>query len=300
MVPVVFGLTLLVFLLIHLVPGDPARTMLGPRPPQAVVDALRQEWGLDRPLVEQFLLFVTRLLQGDLGVSLASGVPAGDLISDRVPPTLALVLVGTVFTLLISVPLATLAAVNLNRWPDHVIRAVPLLGLGMPSFWVAIILILALALTTGWFPAGGYGSNLPEQFHALVLPGLTIAIALTPITIRSLRAALLEVLDADYIATARSKGLTEGRVLFFHAVRNAIIPTITVLGVNIGWLIGNTLIVEKIFAIPGIGALMVDAILERDFPIVQALALIFGVLVVLVNVLADVTRSLLDPRLKLT
>ena len=169
----------------------------------------------------------------------------------------------------------------------------------MPSFWLGIILILLLALRLGWFPVGGYGRTPTEILRALFLPGLTVAIAIAPFTIRSLRAALIDVLEADFIDTARAKGLTERRVLFAHGLRNAIIPTVTVLGVSIGWLVGNTLVVEKVFAIPGLGALMIDAVLERDFPVVQALALIFGILVVIVNLLADLVRAALDPRIKL-
>lgn len=299
LIPVLFGITILVFLLLHLVPGDPARALLGPRVPQEVVDALREEWGLDDPLPEQFALYIGRLLKGDLGESLAYSVPAAELIVGRIFPTVLLLLFATGLTLIITVPLATLAAANDGRWPDHIIRSIPLLGLGMPSFWVGILLIL-LAIRTGWFPAGGYGTTLPEQLRAVFLPGLTIALAVAPFTIRSLRTALLEVLDAEYVTTARAKGLSEWRVLWRHALRNAILPMVTVLGLSIGWLVGNTLVIEKVFALPGLGSLMIDAILERDFPVVQALALIFAVVVVLVNLATDVIRASLDPRTRLT
>jgi peptide/nickel transport system permease protein len=299
MAPVVIGMTLLVFLMIHLVPGDPARSMLGPRAPEAAVQQLRQRWGLDEPLPAQFAGFVGRLARGDLGESLSYGVPVTDLIAGRVLPTLLLLFYAVVLVSLITIPLAALAAANQGRWIDHLVRVVPLVGLGMPSFWLAIILILLLALRLGWFPVGGYGRTPAEVLRALFLPGMTVAIAIAPFTIRSLRAALLDVLEADFIDTARAKGLSERRVLLAHGLRNAIIPTVTVLGVSIGWLVGNTLIVEKVFAIPGLGALMIDAVLERDFPVVQALALIFGILVVLVNLAADLVRAALDPRIKL-
>jgi peptide/nickel transport system permease protein len=299
MIPVVIGMTLLVFLMIHLVPGDPARSMLGPRAPEAAVLELRQRWGLDEPLPAQFGQFVGRLARGDLGESLSYGVPVTELIAGRVLPTLLLLLYAVVLVSLITVPLAALVAVNKGSWIDHLVRVVPLVGLGMPSFWLGIILILLLALRLGWFPVGGYGRTPAEILRALFLPGLTVAIAIAPFTIRSLRAALLDVLEADFIDTARAKGLSERRVLLVHGLRNAIIPTVTVLGVSIGWLVGNTLVVEKVFAIPGLGALMIDAVLERDFPVVQALALIFGILVVLVNLIADLARAALDPRIKL-
>jgi peptide/nickel transport system permease protein len=299
MIPVVVGMTLLVFLMIHLVPGDPARSMLGPRAPEAAVLELRQRWGLDEPLPAQFGQFVGRLARGDLGESLSYGVPVTELIAGRVLPTLLLLLYAVVLVSLITIPLAALVAAHKGSWIDHLVRVVPLVGLGMPSFWLGIILILLLALRLGWFPVGGYGRTPAEVMRALFLPGLTVAIAIAPFTIRSLRAALLDVLEADFIDTARAKGLSERRVLLVHGLRNAIIPTVTVLGVSIGWLVGNTLVVEKVFAIPGLGALMIDAVLERDFPVVQALALIFGILVVLVNLIADLARAALDPRIKL-
>jgi peptide/nickel transport system permease protein len=299
MIPVVVGMTLIVFLMIHLVPGDPARSMLGPRAPESEVIELRQRWGLDEPLPVQFGQFVGRLARGDLGDSLSYGVPVEELIAGRVLPTLLLIFYAVVLVSLISIPLAALVAANKGSWIDHLVRVIPLVGLGMPSFWLAIILILLLALRLGWFPVGGYGRTPTEILRALFLPGLTIAIAIAPFTIRSLRAALLDVLESDFIDTARAKGLSERRVLLAHGMRNAVIPTVTVLGVSIGWLVGNTLIVEKVFAIPGLGALMIDAVLERDFPVVQALALIFGILVVVVNLVADLVRAALDPRIKL-
>jgi peptide/nickel transport system permease protein len=298
-VPVLFALSVLVFLMIHLVPGDPARTVLGPRAPEEAVVNLRHLWGLDEPLPTQFALFLGRLAHGDLGTSLSYSVPVSELLGGRLQPTLLLLAIAVLFTVAIVIPLATIAAANANGWPDHVVRAIPMFGLGMPTFWMAIVLILVFALRAGWFPVGGYGTDLPTQLQSLVLPGLTVALAVSPIMIRSLRAALLEVLDADYIVTARSKGLSERRVLVGHGVRNAIIPTVTVLGANLGWLVSNTVIVERVFAIPGLGSAMIDAILGRDFPVVQSLALIFCVLVVLVNVVADLVRSTLDPRHRL-
>jgi peptide/nickel transport system permease protein len=273
--------------------------MLGPRAPESAVLELRQRWGLDEPLPAQFGQFVGRLARGDLGESLSYSVPVTELIAGRVLPTLILLLYAVILVSLITIPLAALVAANKGSWIDHLVRIIPLVGLGMPSFWLGIILILLLALRLGWFPVGGYGRTPAEILRALFLPGITVAIAIAPFTIRSLRAALIDVLEADFIDTARAKGLSERRVLLVHGLRNAIIPTVTVLGVSIGWLVGNTLVVEKVFAIPGLGALMIDAVLERDFPVVQALALIFGILVVLVNLVADLARAALDPRIKL-
>lgn len=299
LIPILLGISILVFLLVHLIPGDPARVLLGPHAPESVVRALDQKWGLDQPLPAQFARFLGGLLHGDVGDSLTYRIPAGPLIGSRIEPTIWLLAAAALLTLVITLPLATIAATHPNRLVDHVIRVVPLVGLGMPAFWLGIMLLLLLSLTTGWFPVGGFGTDVPSHLRGIFLPALTVALGILPITIRSLRAAILEVLGADYVVTARAKGLSEGRVLTAHVLRNAIIPAITVLGLNIGWLVGNTLVVEKVFALPGIGALMVDSILSRDFPVVQGIALVFAVLVVLVSLTTDLVRSALDPRMRL-
>jgi peptide/nickel transport system permease protein len=298
MVPVALGVTILVFFMVHLIPGDPARTMLGARATDQAVAHLRHEWGLDRPLMEQYWLFMKRLAQGDLGDSLFYDTPVLSLIFERVWPTVWLLAYATVLALLISVPLATLAATRKDGSVDQLVRAIPLFGLGMPPFWIGIVLILLLGLRVPLFPVGGYGDDFLGHLYSMFLPGLTVALFLTPILIRSLRASLLTVLESDYITTARSKGIPERQVLLRHAVRNAIISTVTVLGVNIAFLVGGTLVVEKVFALPGIGALMVDSIFNRDFPVVQGVTLVFAVLVVLVYLITDVVHSLLDPRVR--
>ncbi|MCQ3804982.1 MAG: ABC transporter permease [bacterium] len=300
MIPVILGMTIIVFFMIHLVPGDPARTLLGPRAPAEAIDAFNLRWGFDRPLHEQFLSFLGGLVQGDLGTSLSYNVPTTELVTGRFTPTLLLLAISGLFAMVISLPLAVVAALREERTPDHVVRVIPMLGLGLPAFWVGILLLTFVALRVDWLPVGGYGATWPDRLIAMILPGLTVAIGIAPFTIRSLRSSLIEVMEADYIATARAKGLAGVRVLWAHGLRNAVIPTVTVLGVNLGWLVGNTLIVEKVFALPGLGALMIDAVLERDFAVVQGLALIFGLLVVLVNLLADVVRASLDPRVQLS
>jgi peptide/nickel transport system permease protein len=299
LIPILLGISILVFMLIHLIPGDPARVLLGPHAPESVVRALDRKWGLDQPLPIQFARFLSGLLRGDVGDSLTYRIPAGPLIASRIEPTVWLLVAAAVFTLLITVPLATLAATHSNRLLDHVIRVVPLVGLGMPAFWLGIMLLLLLSLGARLFPVGGFGTDFGGHLRSIVLPGLTVALGILPITIRSLRAAILEVLGADYVVAARAKGLSEARVLQAHVLRNAIIPAVTVLGLNVGWLVGNTLIVEKVFALPGVGALMIDSILSRDFPVVQGVALVLAVLVVLVSLATDLVRSALDPRIRL-
>jgi peptide/nickel transport system permease protein len=299
LVPIALGVSILVFFLIHLVPGDPARTMLGTRATPQGIARLHEQWGLDESLPVQYQRFMERLVRGDLGSSLFYSVPAGRLVFERLPVTLWLVGLGTLLSVVIAVPLAALAAAKRDRPLDHVIRAVPLVGLGFPSFWIGLMLLLAFALNLGrLFPVGGYGEGPLGHLRSMFLPGLTVALAIAPILIRSLRASLLEVLESEYVTTARSKGLSERRVLVRHALRNAVISTVSVLGVNIGYLIGGTLVVEQVFALPGIGQLMINSIFQRDFPVVQAVTLVFAVLVVLVYLLTDIAHALLDPRVR--
>ncbi len=296
LVPVLVGLTLVCFLLIHLIPGDPAQTILGLKATPAAIAQLHAQWGLDRSLPSQYWLFLERVFHGDLGRSLFYDTSTAGLILGRLPATLWLVLYGSVLALLISVPLAVLAASKQNGVRDHVVRAVPLVGLGMPAFWIGIFLILFFGLKIRAFPIGGYGSGVLGHLHALFLPSLTIAIVMSPLLIRSLRTSMLTVLQAEYVTTARSKGLPRLRLFGRHVLRNALIPTVTVLGINIGYLIGGTLIVENVFGLPGIGQLMLTSISNRDFPVVQGVTLVFGVLVVAVNLLTDLAYSGLDPR----
>jgi peptide/nickel transport system permease protein len=299
LVPIVLGVTILVFFLIHLVPGDPARTILGNQATDARVAALHHEWGLDRPLPVQYEKFMARLAHGDLGSSLFYSVGAGRLVVQRLPVTLWLIGFGTLLSVLIAVPLAALAATKRNRLPDHLVRAVPLVGLGFPPFWVGIVLLLVFGLHLGrLFPVGGYGNGFAGHLHSMFLPSLTVAFGIAPILIRSLRASLLEVLESEYVTTARSKGLPERRVLVHHALRNGIVSTVSVLGVNVGFLVGGTLVIEQVFALPGIGQLMINSIFQRDFPVVQAVTLVFAIMVVLVYLLTDVVHALLDPRVR--
>ncbi|HET7450270.1 MAG TPA: ABC transporter permease [Gaiellaceae bacterium] len=299
LVPIALGVTILVFFLIHLVPGDPAVTILGNQATPARVALLHHQWGLDRPLPVQYAKFMGRIAHGNLGDSLFYGVSAGHLVLQRLPVTLWLIGLGTLLSVLIAVPLAAIAATNRDRIPDHVVRAVPLVGLGFPPFWVGIVLLLVFGLHLGRaFPVGGYGNGFVGHLHSMFLPALTVAFGIAPILIRSLRASLLEVLESEYVTTARSKGLPESRVLVRHALRNAVVSTVSVLGVNIGYLVGGTLVIEQVYALPGIGQLMINSIFQRDFPVVQAVTLVFSIMVVLVYLLSDVAHALLDPRVR--
>ncbi|HTA09800.1 MAG TPA: ABC transporter permease [Streptosporangiaceae bacterium] len=298
LLPTALGVTIIAFFMIHLIPGDPARTILGIHSTPRAIAILHREWGLNRPLASQYWLFMDRLVHGNLGTSLYYGVPVAGLVTSHLPPTLWLICYAAVLAILISVPLAMIAASRKDAVRDHVVRAVPLLGLGMPSFWLALILQTLLAVKFRLFPVSGYGTGIGGHLHSMFLPALTVAIALCPVVIRSLRASMLNVLGADFVTTARAKGVPSSRLFIRHVLRNAVIPAVTVLGINIGFLIGGTLIIEQVFQIPGIGQLMINSIFQRDFDVVQAVALIFGVLVVLVNLLTDIAYASLDPRVR--
>ena len=298
-VPTVLGVTLLVFLLLHLVPGDPARALLGPRATPEMITRLHREWGLDQPLYVQFQVFLSRLARGDLGDSIFLDASVRSLIAQRIPVTGLVILLGVTMTILLTVPLAALAASRRDSAVDYVVRAVPIVGLGMPSFWIGIMLVLAFSLGLGIFPVGDLGEGWSDYLRSLVLPALTIAIGITPITIRSLRASMIEVLGADYVSTARVKGVSGPRLILRHVLPNAAIPTITVLAVNVGFLIGGIVVIEQVFALPGLGQLLYLGISNRDFAVVQGVTLVFAAAVVLTNLLTDVTYSLIDPRVTL-
>jgi peptide/nickel transport system permease protein len=296
LIPVVLGVTLIVFFMIHLIPGDPARTLLGQHATPKAVALLHKQWGLDRPLPDQYWLFMDRLFHGNLGQSLFYNAPVRSLVAQRIPATLLLLAYATILTVVISVPMATLAASKRNSLRDQVVRVVPLVGLGLPAFWVGIVLIYVLSLKAHLFPVGGYGNGFGGHVRSLFLPALTIALTMLPVVVRSLRASMLNVLGAEYVTTARAKGVRGVRLLGRHVLRNAVIPTITVLGIQLGFIIGNTLIVEAVFALPGLGSLMINSIFQRDFPVVQGVTLLFAIMVVVLNIVTDVSYALLDPR----
>lgn len=299
MIPIALGVTLVTFFMIHMIPGDPAVTLLGIRASPQLVARLHHEWGLDRPLFEQYWLFLLRILRADFGQSLFYGSSATRVILSASGVTLWLIVYAGVLSILMAVPLAVLAATHRDGFADQVVRAIPLVGMGMPTPWVGIMLILLLGLTLHAFPVGGYGSGILGHLYALFLPSLTLALGIAPILIRSLRASLIDSLESDYVMTARSKGIPERRVLLRHAVRNAIISSVTILGLEIAWLISGTIILEKVFALPGMGALMVDSIYRRDFPVVQGITFVVALLVIFTNLATDVIHSLLDPRVRL-
>jgi peptide/nickel transport system permease protein len=298
MIPIALGVTLVTFFMIHLIPGDPAVTLLGSKASPARVALLHREWGLDKPLYVQYWLFLERIVRGNFGISLFYDSPATGIILGDSLVTLWLITYSIVLAVVIAIPLAIVAATHRDRVVDQGVRAIPLVGMGMPTAWLSIMLILVFALKAHAFPVGGYGSGFTGHLHSMFLPSLALALGIAPVLIRSLRSSLIDSFDADYVATARSKGISERRVLVRHAVRNAIIVSVTILGLEIAWLIGGTIIVETVFALPGIGALMVSSIYRRDFPVVQGITFILALAVILTNLATDVCHSLLDPRVR--
>lgn len=299
LIPVLLGISFIVFFLIRLIPGDPATTLLGSHATPDSVRELRSQLGLSEPLWNQYLTFLGHLFRGNLGYSFVYNSSVTSLVTTSLPATLWLLISATVFTILLAVPLAVLAAARRNGVVDNIVRAVPVIGLGLPSFWLGIMLILVFGLKLGWFPVAGFGDTFVSHVRSIVLPGITIALTLSPILIRSLRASMIDVLSSDYIVTARAKGLSTSRVVLGHALRNAAVSSITVLGVNIAYLTGSTLVVERVFSLPGIGQQMINSILGRDFPTVQGITMVFAIMVVAVNLLTDVTHAALDPRVNL-
>lgn len=291
---VVFGVITIVFLLIHLVPGDPVEVMLGEAAQPADRDALRQALGLDQPLWVQWGRYVQGLAHLDLGMSLHSKRPIVDILGERVPATLLLAAAGLLVAVVIALPLGILAAVRKGTVWDQGSMAFAMLGVSIPNFWMGPLLILVFSFWLGWFPVSGM-----EGIRSLVLPAFTLGTALAAILSRMVRAALLEVLSEDYIRAARAKGLNNRTVVLHHGLRNAALPVITVLGLQLGALLGGAVITETIFAWPGIGQLTIEAIQRRDYPVVQACVMLISLAYVLVNTLTDVAYAALDPRVRL-
>ncbi|MBS0363537.1 MAG: ABC transporter permease [Proteobacteria bacterium] len=296
MIPILIGISLTIFILVRAVPGDPAAMSLGVYASAERVAELRAHWGLDRSLIVQYGIFLKQLLRGDFGYSYFYGRPAIELVLDRLFPELFLVAYAIVLTIVISVSLAIWAAVRRSGLADAVVRAVIVLGLGLPPYWIGLLLLLLFGIWWPILPVGGFGATLGEQLRSLLLPAFTLALGLCPLVIRSLRSSLLETLTADHVDMARSKGLSERVVFFRHVFRPALIPAVTILGLHIGLLIGATLVVESVFSVPGLGQLMLTAITTRDYPTVVAVTLVFAVFVMVINLLTDLLVAFIDPR----
>jgi peptide/nickel transport system permease protein len=290
---VIFGVACLVFLLIHLVPGDPVDVMLGESARPADREALRAALGLDQSLARQLLDYFGGLLRLDLGISLHGRQPVSELLAARIPATLQLALVAMLIAIAIAIPLGILAAVKRGGGWDWGAMSFSLLGLSLPNFWLGPILILVFSLWLGWTPVSGR-----ESAASLILPALTLGSAFAAILARMVRSSLLEVLGEDYVRTARAKGLAEFRVVWRHAMRNAWLPVTTLLGLQLGALLGGAVVTEVVFDWPGIGSLMIESIQKRDYPVVQGCVLFVSLVYVLVNTATDLAYGLIDPRIR--
>ncbi|MEJ5081176.1 MULTISPECIES: ABC transporter permease [unclassified Ochrobactrum] len=300
-IPVMLFVALIVFLLLRLSPGDPATIMAGDTATPEAVAALRSQMGLDQPLAIQFLTWIAGILQGDFGQSILSRMPVTTLIADRLAPTLILALSAIVLTVVVAVPLGALAAWRHNTWVDRAVMTLSVLGFSIPAFVVAYLLMLFFSVKSGLLPVQGYVSPLVDLGGAirhLILPSLTLALVFIALIARVTRSSLLDVLNQDFVRTAKAKGNPAFRMLWRHALPNAAIPIITVIGLGIAMLISGVVVTESVFNIPGIGRLTIDAILARDYPVVQGLMLFFALIYVVVNLLIDIAYIVVDPRIQ--
>lgn len=296
-VPVVFGVTVIAFFLLRLIPGDPTIVMLGTHWTPARAAVLRHELGLDKTLWEQYVLFLDHLIRFNLGQSVFYRLPVATLIQQRVSVTLWLVLYSEILALLISVPLATFTALRRNGVVDHSSRVFFVLTAAMPSFWIGLILILLFSVHWPLFPVSGSDVGFAGHLYALFLPALTMSLGLIAIFSRTLHNGILTVLNADFIDTARVKGLSGGRILLRHVLRNASVSLVTVVGVTLSYAIGSTVVVEQIFNLNGLGSLLTASIYNRDLTVVQGITVVFALFVVLVSLLTDIVYATLDPRI---
>jgi len=306
-IPVLLVMSVLIFSLVHLAPGDPVLVILGSSEQAnldpAMIQAVREELNLDAPLHVQYFRFLRGVLHADFGRSFQLRKPVLEIILSRMPATIQLTIACTLISLILSLPLGIVSAIRRNSLIDHFSMTFAVIGLSIPNFWFGLILILFFAVELGWLPSFGIGywdEGLGSVLSHLILPSLTLGLSMMAMVTRMTRSTLLEVINEEYIRTARAKGLAEGRVIYKHALRNALIPVITVVGMQFGTLLGGAVITETIFAWPGIGRLMINAILRRDFPMVQGLTLIFTAAFVFVNLLVDITYSFLDSRIRYT
>ena len=299
--PVMGIVALFVFSLLYIAPGDPAVMIAGDQATPEDVERIRQGLGLDRPFLVQFGSWLWHILHGDLGTSIFTNLPVSALIAQRIEPTLSLMLLTLVLTILIAVPLGVVAAWKAGSWVDRTIMAFAVFAFSLPVFVVGYVLAYVFALQFEWLPVQGYtplSNGVWPWLQNLILPAMALGSVYTALIARITRASMLEVLQQDYVRTARAKGLDQSSILFIHALKNAAVPIVTVIGIGIALLIGGSIVTESVFAIPGLGRLTIDAILRRDYPVIQGIVLLFSFVYVLVNLMVDVIYTLVDPRIR--
>jgi len=297
---VLWGVTLVVFVVIHLVPGDPARSVLGPRVSPAAVERLNHQLGLDRSLPQQYVTFVGDLLHGDFGHSITEHTSVASLAGPRILPSLALLAYAIGLALLFAIPLGMLTAVRANLPTDHAVRLASVVLYAIPSFWFGLMLAVVFGLQLDLFPTSGYDGSFPTGLlQTLTLPAVTVALFVFPVLMRLLRASAIDNLQSEFVEAARARGLGGRRVLAGHVLRNSLTSSITFVAASVGTLLSVAVVVEQVFAVPGLGSLLVTAVTERDYPTVQGMTIIFAVIVVVANLMADVLHVVLDPRVRL-
>lgn len=293
MIPVIIGVSLLVFLVLKMTPGDPARVVAGSEADEATVEQIREELGLNKPVLQQYVDYMLNLLHGDMGTSYTTNKPVADEILARMPTTFILAFAGVFVAVLIGIPLGIISATKQYSILDYISTLLALGGVAMPNFWLGLMLILLFSLKLGWLPSGG-----GDSWTAYVLPAITLGVGATANFMRTTRSSMLEVIRQDYIRTARAKGAGEGRVVMHHALRNAMIPVITVIGLQIGTLLGGAVVNETVFSLPGLGTLMINAINQKNEPVVLGCLITFAIIFSLVNLLIDILYAFIDPRIK--
>ncbi|MBU7317977.1 nickel ABC transporter permease [Paenibacillus oleatilyticus] len=294
-IPILFIVSVLIFLFIHLIPGDPARLVAGKEATLEDISRIQAELGLDKPLWEQYFIYMSHLLQGDLGQSLKTGQPVTEMLASRMMPTIWLTIFSMGWALLIGIVIGVISATKRNRWPDYLSMLTAVSGISVPPFWLGLLLIQLFSVQLGWLPTGGI-----DSWEGYVLPSITLGAGIMSMLARFSRASLLESLKQDYIRTGRAKGLNERAVVWGHAMKNSMISVITVAGLQFGFLLGGSVIVETVFSIPGLGRLLIDSIAFRDYTVIQAELLLFAVEFILVNLLVDVLYGVLNPKIRLS
>lgn len=300
MIFILIGISFIVFISMHLTPGDPAIIIAGPEAPAETVEQIRESMGLNDPLLVQYKNYMVALFQGDMGFSYQSNQDVAEALISRFPNTLKLTIASVIVASVIGITVGMISALRQNTWMDYTGTTFALAGVSMPNFWLGAILILFFSVTLQWLPVAGLNSPwyTIEGIKELILPSITLGTASAAMIARMTRSEMLEVINADYIRTARAKGVSERKVILFHAFRNALISVLTVIGLNFGVLLGGTIIVEQVFAINGIGRLMIDAISQRDSPMVQGGVLLIAALFVIVNLIVDILYAVVDPRIE--
>jgi peptide/nickel transport system permease protein len=303
--PVLLVVSLVVFLILRLAPGDPAAVIAGNSATNAEIDRIREQLGLDRSILSQYFIWIGRVFQGDLGYSYYLSKPVTELIGQRIEPTLALAMGTLLLAMVVAIPLGTIAAWRMGGWLDKILSGFSVAGFSVPVFVIGYLLIYLFAIRLEWLPVQGYkalmgpkGASLWDWMRQLTLPWMTLAMIYVALIARVTRASVSEALTEDYIRTARAKGVTERAVLLRHALSNAAVPIVTVIGIGVALLIGGVVVTETVYAIPGLGMLTVDAVLNRDFPVIQGLVLLFSCAYVFINLLVDLSYLFLDPRIR--